>query len=340
MKNLFWLFLSFAPFFTIANAPKKIFFVHSYNHHTFGWTQSITQGFVQGLSKRFLQRNQDYVLIEATLDAFTHTTHNALAQRAITIQQRIAQEQPDLIVTTDDDALIYVGLHIDNIPVIFSGLNKPMSYYTKHPKIDSLSTPNHNITGVYQTTHLKETLQLIKSVKPTAKNFALISAESTTATGVLSQFKEMQGLPLTKEYTLISNDFAQWQQKIMEWQNKVDSIVVISANIVRDSDGRLLATHEVFNWINNNNQLPTATFWDSLVNQGLLLSMADTGSQQGWHIASYTHQILTGKPPGQLPIVTPKIGVPTINVTVLKQLNITLPPDVVSTFVFSGKAYQ
>ena len=50
----------------------------------------------------------------------------------------IAGTDPDVIITTDDDAFQYVGLKIDKTPVVFNGMKGDPKRYLRKGKINSV----------------------------------------------------------------------------------------------------------------------------------------------------------------------------------------------------------
>ena len=60
------------------------------------------------------------------LPAFGHSILGLVGEmeeQGLRILQDIEAKQPDMVLTTDDDALTWVGLKVNDIPVVFNGVN-------------------------------------------------------------------------------------------------------------------------------------------------------------------------------------------------------------------------
>jgi ABC-type uncharacterized transport system substrate-binding protein len=86
----------------------------------------------------------------------------------------IKKFKPDLIFLGDDNAANYIGNEFldSGIPIVFWGVNNTP---VKYGIVDSKDRPGHNVTGVYQKTYYKESLNLLKKIAPHIKTFAILS---------------------------------------------------------------------------------------------------------------------------------------------------------------------
>lgn len=317
-KHFIWGLVLFAVFMFCSESvfadKSKIFIANSYNQKTFRDAQKQNDGFIKRMSDLGYELDKDYELIIDTMDAFKNRTHESREKEAKRILGRIEEIKPDVILTTDDDALNYIGLQIHDIPVVFSGINKPMISYISYDQIDNLSRPGHNITGVYQQCYYLETLNLMQRFNPDAKNMAVITDKSTTGFAILEQMHYMRDMfPFKWTDTLGSDSFAEWKDKINEWQDTIDLIVIITPNQVMDEKGNTLAPLEITKWIAYNNKALDTSFWKITIAGGILASSVDYMPFQGMFQAEAVDKILQGTPPGDIPIVTPPRGSLTIN---------------------------
>ncbi len=330
-------------FCTTAAASSKplVYIVNSYNPATFGWTQEIVDGFTKGLAQKGMVKNIHYTTATMNIDAFVNSSEAALEKVAGEILADIKAKQPALILTTDDDALHWVGLKIKNIPVVFNGVNGNPSHYLESPLLNSMDKPGHNVTGVYQTSYFKQSLDFLLKVKPDAKTYAVITDETTTGHALFDQFMEIKStFLLTMKDKLISKDFGAWKEKIKSWQGNVDFMFLLSANAVNDG-GKTIGQGEVGAWIAENSMIPDTCPWGFQVQSGILMAATDSGEQQGVYSADMAADILSGKAkPGEIAITTPEFGVPALNGTRAGKMNLDMPQDLLDAFVNSGQIFE
>ena len=232
------------------------------------------------------------------------------------------------------------GLEIDDIPVVFNGVNGVPEKYLASPRLDSIEKPGHNITGVYQTTYFKQSLDFITQFAPDAKTFAVITDKVTTSFALLGDLeKQKESLPLEWTDTLVSEKFSEWQAKILEWQDQVDCLFIFSNNAVEDEHGTVMSPASVSAWIDEHSHLPDTTPWAYQVHDGALVSASDSGELQGVHAALLAAEILNGADPGTLSIVTPPNGVPALNGKRVEKLNLSIPEELLTVFIETGQVF-
>jgi ABC-type uncharacterized transport system substrate-binding protein len=325
-----------APFTGVRAEDKKflVYIVNSYNPETFGWTAEEDAGILTGFETQGLKQGVHYEIIRETMDALVKSSEDEMKSEAARILADIKEKQPDLVMTTDDDALQWVGLEIDEIPVVFNGVNGVPTKYLASPLLDSVEKPGHNMTGVYQITYFQQSLEFIQQLVPDAKTFAVITDTSTTSFALLEDIKsQADTLPLTLQDTLVSAKFTDWKRKIQEWQDTVDCLFLFSNNAVEDENGEVMPAANVTAWLQEHSTLPDTAPWAYQVQDGVLVSASDSGELQGVYSALLATEILNGANPGDLAIVTPPNGVPVLNGARVEQLGLTIPEELLTVFI-------
>ncbi|MFC1760751.1 ABC transporter substrate-binding protein [Planctomycetota bacterium] len=341
MKCKLWISLLCIVLSTgIASGKHRVYIVNSYNPDTFSWTREINDGIVKGFTQYGLTQGADYEIVTDHMDALVKSSEEQMKAEGERITADIKAKKPDIIITTDDDALAFVGLNFTDIPVVFSGVNGDPAKYLHAEQLDSIEKPGHNITGVYQMTYFKQSLNLVKMINSNATGFAVVTDESTTSHAILQGLETVKSeLPLELKDVFRSRDFSAWKTKVAELQNKVDAIFFISFNSVQEN-GKMVSIADAGEWIQNNNQIPVFSCWGYQVQSGVLLSAADDGGQQGLYAAKHVVGILEGTDPGSLAIVCPPNGVPVLNAKTAQAMGLSLPEDVLSLFIENGVIYK
>lgn len=330
------------PFVTegAENSKYLVYIVNSYNPDTFGWTGEEVAGIITGFEKQGFKQGEHYEIITDHMDTLVKSSEEEMKAESARILADIKDKKPDIVITTDDDALKFVGLEIADIPVVFNGVNGVPERYLASPRLDSIAKPGHNITGVYQTTYFKQSLEFIQQLVPEAKTFAVITDKVTTSFALLGDIdKQRDDLPLEWKDTLVSEKFSEWQTKILEWQDKVDCLFVFSNSAVEDESGTVMSSGSVSAWIDEHSKLPDTSPWAYQVQEGILVSASDSGTLQGQYSALLAADILKGADPGSLAIITPPNGVPVLNGKRAEKLKLTIPPDLLSVFVDFGQIF-
>ena len=319
-----------------------LYIVNSYDHNSFEWTKNVMDGIVQGLANGGLNKGVDYQMVVETMDVFGHTTPEQTRLQADRILADIRARRPDLVFTIDDDALSLVGLALDDLPVVFNGVNGDPRRYLSSAKIDSIERPGHNLTGVYQTTYFRQSLLLIKKLVPSAGTFATITDTTTTGKALLESLKAVDSvsLPLRWIDSLESDRFSQWKEKIKAWQSRVDVVFLLSANAVTDHLGNRMTMKQVIEWTAANSALPDTACWTEQVRNGILVSATDDGAQQGRFSAALALKILQGAKPGELPISTPPNGLLALNLRRANRLGIFPPQELMSMLIENGVIFK
>lgn len=320
---------------------KVLFFADSYSASSMRWPETVFNGFTEEMARHGYLRGRDYRAVRDSMDAAAKSSREEKAAEGARILRRIRELKPDLVVTSDDDALVHVGLKVGSIPVVFNGVNgSPAKYCADSGLLDSLERPGHNVTGVYQTTYFAQSLALIARLRPGARSFAVICDGDVTGRALLGDLEARKDLPLEWKETFVSRNFEEWKPKIREWQGKVDCLYVLCSGSARDGRGRFLGHHPTVAWIAKNARMPTTGNWDFQVKDGLLVSAADTGEQQGLYAARLAVEILRGRKAGELHLITPPDGVPVINMKTAGRLGIRVPQKMVNMFIEDGRVYK
>ena len=303
----------------------RIYVVSSY-HREYLWSQDTSKGFCAGLkdfkfiedgrlineyaAKDFLETG-NIAIKKAWMDTKRKNKKEEIAATTESIVNDIKAFKPDLLLLGDDNATNFIGAHFFNtsLPVVFWGVDfNPLAY----GYIDSLEHPGHNVTGVYQVGYFKESLDVLKKLFPGLKTFAILSDGSETGrakSGVLVKLAEERKLPLQLAGQVATSSFSEWQDKIRELKDKVDAFFVVNHGTLRDDDGHPVDSLKAGAWYLRNVKKPEASPEKQFVQEGMLLSVDDSGFKQAYETVRMADAILhQGKSPANIPVIAPTRG--------------------------------
>jgi ABC-type uncharacterized transport system substrate-binding protein len=218
--------------------------------------------------------------------------------------------KPDLVYTSDDDAQQYVTKHYINrdIPFVFSGVNQTPEFYG----FEKAS----NITGVLETEHFVESVNLLKEIVPGVKKVAIIYDDGPQWIPMVERMKQKESqIP---DVDIVAYDkiltYQEYQTKMKDYHGKVDAIGLIGIFNFKDEKGQNVPYDHVLKWTAENSMLPDFTFWKDRISFGTLTAMTVSGPEQGKAAGKLARQILVdGKKPSDIPMEPTVKGEPVIN---------------------------
>ncbi|MBU0482184.1 MAG: hypothetical protein KKG47_13900 [Proteobacteria bacterium] len=324
----------------LAAEKKRIIIIDSY-HQEYLWSQQCNEGLSASLlkfgylddKKQEKQLNKDdfaessgAIIKRLWMDTKRKKEKMDIAEVTAKFTTITKEFRPDLIFLGDDNAANYIGNQFldSRIPIVFWGVNNTP---VKYGLVDSYEKPGHNVTGVYQTTYYKESLELLKTIVPTARTFAILSDDTTTGRihNKAIQFLDRKGeLPLQLVDTVATNNYEVWKKNTTELQEKVDAFFIASSNLKND-DGSFVTNEDVAAWYTANINRPAASGFRYRVEHGWLCAVDDSGYNQGYEAGLMGHEILAHHvDPSTFPPRVPPRGPQMVNKTRAKKLGIPL----------------
>ena len=329
----------------VAEEKRVRFFVASSYHREYPYSQETNQGLCDAMLKFGYLDNQaqadeytknDYiesskaVIKKMWMDTKRKSSKGEMEAAAIRITEEIKTFKPDLLLLGDDNAANYIGNQFLDmgLPIVFWGVNNtPLKYGL----VDSIERPGHNVTGVVELGYYTETLQLLKTLIPAAKTFAILSDESETGRSHYKAIEDLarEGvLPLQWVVTASTSEFSVWKQKALELQEKVDAFFIAQFNALKDEGGHPVSGDDVVRWYLTHIKRPEAARIGHFVREGLLCSASQPSSLQGFDAVVMAHEILAnGRSPATYPPIIRTGGVSIVNARRAALLGIVLTPE-------------
>lgn len=282
------------------NIGKKLKILHVMSYHSpWEWTDSQFEGF----KNAFTDISVEYKVFQ--LDGKNRSTDEWLQSAGREAIALIDDWQPDLVYTSDDEALQYVVAQYNksNLPFVFSGVNKLPEDY-------GLSR-NPAVTGVLETEHFIESALLFKKIVPEARKIAVVFDDAPLWQPVTERMKDRLGVIPGLEFVAWDTirTFAEYKEKIAEYQSTVDGICLVGIFAFKDEDGDNVPYRQVLKWTVENSRLPDFSFWSDRVNYGTFCAVSVSGYEQGLAAGLMARDILVnGLTPAGLPLQTTTRG--------------------------------
>lgn len=306
-----------------AQGPARVFVVQSYNAE-YEWTQHINEGIRDGL--RGLKVSFDYFY----LDAKRKTDPENLRQAATAVLEQIEARAPQLVITVDDAAQLYLAAPLlkgrASPQVIFCGVNAPPSRY---------GFPAANISGVRERWHFREGFALMKKISPSARSVAVLVDDSESGGYVLDELRQelRQGGPFALKLAGAEHirSFQEWQRKVLAYQGKADILALgLYHSLVDEGTGSVVPPETVSAWNNAHNKRPSLGFTDFALSHGHLAGVLESGHEQGFLAGSMARQVLEkGVRAGSLPVRINQKGIVMLNLKTAERLGLAIPFELI-----------
>jgi ABC-type uncharacterized transport system substrate-binding protein len=320
----------------------KVLVVHSY-HQEWGWNQDISRGITEGLARDGYVLDRDYELKTFYMDTkVTYIEPEQVQERGAEAIKLIKEYEPDIVFVNDDDALKQVAVAYteqypaERMPFVFSGINIDPTVYSP---IQGLERPGGPLTGALERFPYYDAFALAKKMVPGASSIVLMADPSSSSTFVVDTFREqyldrVQDSPLEIIGPFQVNTFAEWKQKVAEYQDKADLLGILTYHQLRDENGQVVPAPEVVDWTVNNSRLPEMGILTFHAEDGYLAALGVSGYRTGIYVGVLGGQILHGANPGTIPIIDPGVTDIAFNLARAKMLGITIPtPELVAADV-------
>ena len=290
--------------------PLRILHVMSFDS-PWRWTDGQLAGFKEGLSDLAVE----FRVLQ--MDVKHNGTPEAKAAKAMEARAIIESWKPDLVYTSDDDALEFVTRPCvgRETPFVFSGVNKS-------PAAQGIEGAP-NVTGVLEQEHFVESVRLLQQISPDSRRLAVLSDEGIQWPPVIARIRA--ATPQLSDTELVAVDqvptFEAYKDQLSGYAGKVDAVVQLGIFGLKDGDGTNVPYQTVQRWSVENTRLPDISFWVDRMFHGVLASVTVSEHQQGLGAGRLARQILVeGKAPLSLPMKPSVKGHPVINLTRAQQL--------------------
>jgi putative tryptophan/tyrosine transport system substrate-binding protein len=323
---------------------KRVVILFSYRQ---GWwaVEDENRGILDGLATQGYTEESNLEITRLYMKTKTvNKTALQMEAAASDLLARIEAIDPDVLLIMDDDALRHVGAKLLDtaMPIVFGGINLLVTdtdygWVTGRKRsalADSLEYPGHNMTGVLERIAIAPGFNLLHQIFPQAKSALFLSDKSMLSRQMLraaGDQEALRDLPIRIEKQLFTDSFEEMQQTVLDYQRRVDCIVMFLPWTFEDHEGRHVPQDQVMRWLLENNKRPGIAYLDILAEEGFLCGVVVDMHQQGVHAGIIAGRILGGEQPGSIPIIDPVANRIMINLARARQLNIDIPFEVLKS---------
>ncbi len=321
MKNkaLLLLITGFVSFFFFFVEPlmagkKRILYVDSY-HAGYEWSDGITRGILGVLNVTLnddgttdSSGSDDVQVKIIRMNTKLNKSDAFIQESALKAKTEIEAWNPDVVIASDDNAskyLVMPYLKDTKLPVVFCGVDWDASEY---------GFPAKNVTGMVEVTLIS---QLVETLKPyvEGERIGYLAHDNLTNKKSLERYRKEFKLNIFPRFVA---NFDEWKTGYIDLQNEVD-MIILSPVTVPGWDGETAS-----DYIKANTRIPTGAYQSGPA-RFALVSYVKVPEEQGAWAAKTALDILNGKSPADIPIVTNKKGKIYINLALSEKLGIKFP---------------
>lgn len=312
--------LCLLPFSTSLAASGHAFrILHVMSFHSpYRWTDGQLEGFKAGLGAGL---DADIEIFQ--LDTKRQSSKEAQERNGQRARKLIDDWKPDLVFTSDDDAIQLVTRHYLNssIPFVFSGVNRS-------PEDHGIQGAR-NVTGVLEREHIVESIHLLQKIMPGVRRIQILSDNAEYWPQVIGRVRALARTH--HDFELVAVDqpvaYADFKRLVLTNPARADVYMILGNFNFKDERGRDVPYPVLQRWLAENSKVPDFSFWDDRMLHGTLAGVTVSAYEQGLAAGKLARAILLERrSPASLPIQATTKGVPVISLARARQLGV-IPPS-------------
>ncbi len=313
---------------TSALIKKKVFFVNSY-HRGYDWSDGITKGILDSFgstmnSEGEVANSDSKVILKIIyMDTKRNKSEESKKNAALKVKEIIDSWQPDVVITSDDNAAKYLILPYyknSKLPFVFCGINNDAAPY---------GFPADNVTGMVEITLIETMLEHISNYAK-GNRIGLLGADNLTRRKSAAIYSSSHKLEIDNRYAIT---FMDWKREFIYLQDEVDMMLITSPAGISGWDQQAAVKFVLKNAkIPSGSMIPTAMPF-------ALIGFTKVPQEQGEWAAKTALEIIAGKSPKNIPIVTNKKAKVYLNMRLAKKLDIKFPMELIERATFVAEEW-
>ena len=243
------------------------------------------------------------------MDTKRNSSEGYIRNRTAEILDSINNENPDLLIVSDDNAVKYLvepNFKDNPIPIVFCGVNWTAEQY---------DLSHCNITGILELLPIEESMLTLKSYYPNMQNLLVLNENTTTSRKtkpLLDTLLNDFGISVTQE---LVDDFEAWKAAFIDGNENFDAIYLQTRGAIKNWDH-----DEALSIIDQNIKVPLVTCEDFMMTYAVL-GVTQVSKEQGVWAAETAKKILKGTKPSDIPISMNHMTKVWINTGLAKKIN-------------------
>ena len=229
----------------------------------------------------------------------------------------------DVLVAVTTNAAIAAKKTAGTLPIVFMGITDPVAAGL----VESLAKPGGNATGITNIAAVLtgKRLELLKETVPKLSRVAVLW--DPKAPGSAPQWQESQqparelGLRL---HSMEVSSADKYEDAFKEAVKARNNGLWVTLNPLANSNQKTIADYAI------NHRLPAVCAREDYADNGCLMAYGPTYVTEGRDGARYVDRILKGAKPAELPVQQPTKFELVMNLKTAKQINLTIPPNVLA----------
>jgi ABC-type uncharacterized transport system substrate-binding protein len=317
---------------------KRVHIVHSYEKgHVCGEPQA--EGILDALKAAGWTADRNLTVRSYYMDTYrTNAAPEAMAREGKAALDDIAAFKPDIVFVLDDPAARFVMLPLvgrTDLSVVFSGMNGQPEMYSEMKKfLDTRARPGHNVTGVYETLYVAQSLKVMAQAVPELRSgkVVMITDLSPTGNALTKQFDlELKDQTDVKWEVRRVKDWTEYMKLIEELNGDatVKAIYPVALTLPVEGGGRYAAA-QIYDWTITNSKKPEMAINYFFARMGLFGGAVINFGSMGKLAGQKGAKILSGTKAGDLPIEDAPDYAIVFNVKRASDLGIQIPPRLLS----------
>ncbi|MBU4270203.1 MAG: hypothetical protein L6301_00765 [Desulfobacteraceae bacterium] len=236
--------------------------------------------------------------------------------------EKVKLIKPNVIILIGDDAVKYIGLSINDIPMVFS-------YVYADP--ESLGLPKPNITGVLARPFTEDTLALahqltgVKTVAAIGRNSDAMADVEKRLTTMADDLEKTTGVRFKKMF--LCDTFEEWQTRVGD--NTAESLFLTDTSNIKQN-GKEMTREDLTRWTVDHSKVPVFAATDADTEAGAVFAIVIDERLWGMQSGAMALKILKGTPITEISPQFMEKGALVININTVIKYELDVPYEILS----------